>query len=50
MDIRPLAQKDRGRLHSMLTSNLVFTSKEIDMAMELIDVVLKDPNQKDYEI
>jgi ribosomal protein S18 acetylase RimI-like enzyme len=50
MEIRPLGQKDRVRLHSMLTSTQVFTSGEIDVAMELIDVVLKDRNQKDYEI
>jgi ribosomal protein S18 acetylase RimI-like enzyme len=50
MKIRPLAQKDRARLHLMLTSTQVFTSEEIDVAMELIDVVLKDRNQKDYEI
>jgi ribosomal protein S18 acetylase RimI-like enzyme len=50
MEIRPLSQKDRAWLYSMLTSTQVFTSEEVDVAMELIDVVLKDPNQKDYEI
>ena len=50
MKIRPLVQKDKARLHSMLTSTQVFTSEEIDVAMELIDIVLKDRNQKDYEI
>lgn len=34
----------------MLVRTRSFTSEEIDVAMELIDIVLKDPNQKDYRI
>jgi ribosomal protein S18 acetylase RimI-like enzyme len=34
----------------MLIESRVFTPEEIDVAMELIDVVLKDQNQKDYQI
>jgi len=48
--IRSLVQKDRERLHSILVSTNVFTSEEIAVAMELIDVVLKDRYQKDYQI
>jgi ribosomal protein S18 acetylase RimI-like enzyme len=33
----------------MITSTGIFTPEEIDVAMELIDIVLKDPNQKDYQ-
>jgi len=50
MMIRSLVQKDRERLHSILVSTNAFTSEEIAVAMELIDVVLKDRCQKDYQI
>ncbi len=50
MNIRSLVEKDRARLLSMLIKTRAFTSAEIDVAMELIDIVLKDRNQKDYRI
>jgi ribosomal protein S18 acetylase RimI-like enzyme len=50
MKIRPLVEKDRARLLSMLIKTRSFTSQEIDVAMELIDIVLKDSIQKDYRI
>jgi len=50
MNIRSLVEKDRARLLSMLIKTRAFTSAEIDVAMELIDIVLKDPIQKDYQI
>lgn len=50
MKIRPLISKDRGYLQSILLRAKVFTPEEIDVAMELIDLVLKDSNQKDYLI
>ena len=50
MKIRPLLEKDRARLLSMLIRTQAFTSTEIDVAMELIDIVLKDDNQRDYEV
>ena len=50
MKIRPLAPKDRARLHSILIDTRVFSIEEIDVAMELVDIILKDPNQKDYKI
>lgn len=50
MEIRPLILEDRARLLSMLVKTRVFNSDEIDVAMELIDIVLKDQNQKDYHI
>ncbi len=50
MKIRPLVEKDRARLLSMLIKTRSFTSQEIDVAMELIDIVLKDSIQKDYKI
>jgi ribosomal protein S18 acetylase RimI-like enzyme len=50
MKTRPLAPKDRARLHSILIDTHAFSLEEIDVAMELIDIVLKDPNQRDYKI
>ncbi len=50
MNIRSLVEKDRARLLSMLIKTRAFTSAEIDVAMELIDIVLRDRNQKDYRI
>jgi ribosomal protein S18 acetylase RimI-like enzyme len=50
MNIRPLLEKDRAKLLSVLIKTRAFTSAEIDVAMELIDIVLKDQVQKDYQI
>ena len=50
MKIRPLFEKDRATLLSMLIKTRAFTSAEIDVAMELIDIVLKDQIQKDYQV
>ncbi|OGP94714.1 MAG: hypothetical protein A2157_01220 [Deltaproteobacteria bacterium RBG_16_47_11] len=50
MEIRPLFEKDRAKLLSILIKTRAFTSAEIDVAMELIDIVLKDHIQEDYQI
>src|SRR4030042_221510 len=50
MKIRPLLEKDSAKLLSMLIKTWAFTSAEVDVAMELIDIVLKDAKQKDYQI
>ena len=50
MKIRSLTLKDKAKLQSMLIHTGVFNSEEIDVAMELIDIVLKDQDQKDYKI
>lgn len=50
MKIRPLISKDRERLQAMLIGTRVFTDEEIGVAMELIDIVIRDVNQKDYKI
>ena len=50
MKIRPIVDKDRARLLSILIKTRAFTSAEVEVAMELIDVVLKDRNQKDYQV
>jgi hypothetical protein len=41
MKIRPSVKKDRKRLISMLMDSRAFAHEEIDVAMELIDIVLK---------
>lgn len=50
MKIRSLVPKDRTRLHWMLTETGAFNQEEIDVAMELIDLVLQDEKQNDYKI
>jgi ribosomal protein S18 acetylase RimI-like enzyme len=50
MKIRSLVEKDRARLLLMLIKTRAFTSAEIDVAMELIDVALEDQFQNDYQI
>jgi ribosomal protein S18 acetylase RimI-like enzyme len=50
MEIRALLQRDREMLHSMILKTQVFSREEINVAMELIDIVLKEPNQEDYKI
>ncbi len=49
-EVRSLVEKDRARLLSILIKTRSFTSAEIDVAMELIDSVLKNPAQKDYQV
>jgi ribosomal protein S18 acetylase RimI-like enzyme len=50
MKIRALVERDREKLYSILVETQVFTREEIKVAMELIDIVLRDPNQEDYKI
>lgn len=50
MKIRLLKEKDRERLHNILTATHIFTSEEVGVAMELIDIVLREPNHKDYTV
>ena len=50
MKVRSIVPRDRVRLLSMLSKTRVFTAEEIDVAMELIDIVLNDLSQKDYRI
>jgi ribosomal protein S18 acetylase RimI-like enzyme len=50
MKIRLLARKDKAGLLSLLIKTKAFTSREIDVAMELIDIVFKDKKQRDYTV
>jgi ribosomal protein S18 acetylase RimI-like enzyme len=46
--IRKLLRDDKDPIRHILEETNVFTSDEITIAIELIDVFLDDPKQKDY--
>jgi GNAT superfamily N-acetyltransferase len=48
--IRALRRADREPLKELIEQTGVFSSAEVDIALELIDVVLDKPDQKDYVI
>ena len=48
--IRPLLREDRPAIESLLVETDVFTDDEIEVALELVDTVLGNPLQHDYEI
>ena len=48
--IRGLRREDRAPLRQLLQATAMFTGEEVDIALELIDVVLERPGQKDYLI
>ncbi len=48
--IRPMQKKDRASVSRILRQTDMFSSEEIQVAEELIDLYLKEPDQKDYEI
>jgi ribosomal protein S18 acetylase RimI-like enzyme len=48
--IRPLRREDRAPLGDLVAATGVFTEEEVGIALELIDVVLDVPGQKDYII
>ena len=48
--IRKMQREDRESVQKILVETKKFTEKEIDIAMETIDVYLNNPSQKDYFI
>jgi ribosomal protein S18 acetylase RimI-like enzyme len=50
MKIRPFKKKDRAILFTILLESKIFSPEEIKVAMELIDIVFNNGNQKDYII
>ena len=48
--VRPLVAADRKPLEGILRRTGVFSDEEVGVAMELIDAVLDNPDQKDYVI
>ena len=49
MNIRPAARPDRERIHEILAATARFTRQEIGWAMELVDLVLSNPEKREYE-
>jgi len=49
MNIRPAARPDRERIHQILAAAARFTRQEIGWAMELVDLVLSNPEKREYE-
>lgn len=48
--IRPIVREDREPIRQLVVETGVFTEEEVGIALELIDVVLDKPGQKDYII
>ena len=48
--IRPIKREDREPLRQLLLETQVFTPDEIEIALELIDLCLNNPDQEDYII
>ncbi|MEO8665490.1 MAG: GNAT family N-acetyltransferase [Ignavibacteria bacterium] len=48
--IRTLEEKDRKELENILADTNNFNDEEIKIALELIDIYIKDKEQNDYEI
>ena len=50
VSIREMRPEDRSRVHEIIRGTGMFTEDEVQVAMELVDVYLNDPHQKDYRI
>ncbi len=48
--VRPLRRADRGPLRGLLVATGMFTEAEVEIALELIDIVLDSRDQKNYII
>lgn len=48
--IRKFEAQDREPVHQILAACGVFNDQEITVALEIIDIYLGNPNQKDYEL
>ncbi|MBU1298754.1 MAG: GNAT family N-acetyltransferase [Bacteroidetes bacterium] len=50
MIIRKLHKDDREQIHRLIIETAVFSDEEVNIAMELIDIFINNPNQKDYDL
>ncbi|MFA6540637.1 MAG: GNAT family N-acetyltransferase [Bacteroidota bacterium] len=50
MVVRNTERKDFDQIRSLVIATDVFSEEEIDIAVELLNIYLDDPNQKDYEM
>jgi len=50
MNVRPTERSDYDPIRSLVIATDVFNQDEIDIAIELLDIYLNDPDQQDYEM
>ncbi|MCK9409683.1 MAG: GNAT family N-acetyltransferase [Bacteriovoracaceae bacterium] len=50
MIVRRTERQDFETIRSIVTATGVFSEEEIGIAVELMEIYLNDPNQKDYEL
>lgn len=50
MVVRKTERQDFETIRSIVIATEVFNKEEIDIAIELLEIFLNDPNQQDYEI
>ncbi|MEX2115650.1 MAG: GNAT family N-acetyltransferase [Bacteroidota bacterium] len=48
MPVRPFAKEDIQPLKEILVTTGVFKKEEIDVAVELMEIVVEEPDQRDY--
>jgi ribosomal protein S18 acetylase RimI-like enzyme len=48
--IRPMEARDKDAVLGLVRATGFFTEAEVDVAEELIDVYLEEPDQKDYDV
>jgi len=48
MSVRPFAKEDIQPLKEILSATGVFKKEEIDVAVELMEIVIEEPHQRDY--
>lgn len=48
--IRKFEQSDKEPVRNLLVHTKSFTDAEVDVAIELVDIFLDNPNQKDYDL
>lgn len=48
MAIRPFVKEDAQPLKEILLATQVFRNEEIEVAVELMEIVIEDPHQRDY--
>ena len=48
MAIRPFAKEDIAPLKEILLATQVFRAEEIEVAIELMEIVIEEPHQEDY--
>lgn len=50
MNVRPTERSDFEPIRSLVIATEVFSKEEVDIAVELLEIYLNDPEQRDYEM